>query len=145
MGLSLIDKFLLVYCFLCSSYFCDRDSCRKHVNQCIHRALTLSLFYAEPLSYELFQSTYSKIKRLEDLTSHAVKQIQALAAAIFKEVSTENSGTDRHKPIENPFDNPILTTFEEIICQEAEMSAFTLGALSTMIPKKEKKKNLSDS
>jgi len=119
-----LEYYLLTQCVICGNLFGTQVERNTHqINVCLPRMQTLSVHYGEPLSTEIFRSTWSKEVRREVEQEHTLKQLRCLTDSIvgmssFKDLTTSDS-------IGNMMTNDPPRSFRDVIVDETEKFFFS--------------------
>ena len=114
-----LDFYLLSQCVICGNLFDDQMQRNVHQDSvCLPRILTLSIHYGEPLSTEIFRSTWSKKGRREVEQQHALKQLRHLTDSI---VGIPSLGTlTTSVSVNDMLTNDPPRSFQEVIAIETD-------------------------
>ena len=123
-AIKMLEYYLLTQCVICGNLFGTQVERNTHqINVCLPRMQTLSVHYGEPLSTEIFRSTWSKEARREVEQEHALKQLRRLTDSIvgmssLKDLTTSNS-------IGSMMTNDPPRSFRDVIIDETEKFFFS--------------------
>ena len=76
---AILEEALLVCCHFCGHLSSSKTARDAHMHVCQCRHLTLSNYFAEPLSASVFRSAYSQEKAKESVLEHLTTQISVVA------------------------------------------------------------------
>ena len=111
--MEVLSEYLLSVCDLCGQPFNTKTQRDRHMEICLNRHITLSLYYAEPLSHEIFEAKFGFEKNKDMILDHLTTQLAHIAERIRTTEMQPELADDVVEQIQQLEQNSFMKLLEE--------------------------------